>query len=65
MHALVRGRGEVVCGDDVARFCCDTSQPIEGEHLDMGCVVAPGVVEDRCESVAGAGYLLSSVECCK
>ena len=48
-------RTEVACRGDVARVGGDAGQGVEGEHLDVGVVVASGVVEDRDEPFLGAG----------
>ena len=53
-------RRSAVCAElarrgDVAGLGRDAGERVEGEDLDVGVVVAPGVVEDRDEPFLGAG----------
>ena len=45
---------------DVARLGRDAGERVEGEDLDRGVVVAPGVVEDRDEPLLRAGHSSSA-----
>jgi hypothetical protein len=45
-HPPISGLTEDPCSSDAARFGGDAGQRVEGEDLDVGVAVAPGVADD-------------------
>ena len=52
---------ELACSGDVAGVRRDAGQGVEGEDLDVGQVVAPGVLEDRGQALLGVGVRVVDV----
>jgi hypothetical protein len=57
-HAPIGRLAEPPGPGEVARFSGKAGQCVEGEDLDRGVVVVPGIIEDRHETRLGAGPMV-------